>query len=194
MTMLGTGLSGAQLYADVLSVQEAQLSMMQRIGSSEHNLLVTQGNLAINYEAQGRLDETLRLKQDVYSRRVKLNGAEHEQTLIAANNYAAILLKLNGLAEARSLLRNIMPVAGRIFGESADITLKMRWNYAKALRRDADATLDDLLEAGTTLEDTARTTRRVLGGAHPLTLAILGDLRDSRAALRARETPSPGSA
>ena len=51
------------------------------------------------------------------------------------------------------------------------------------------ATLDDLHEAVTTLEDTVRIARRVLGGAHPLTSSIERSLRRSRAALCARETP-----
>ena len=63
----------------------------------------------------------------------------------------------------------------------------MRWNYAEALYKDDGATLDDLREAVTTLEETERTARRVFGGAHPLTTGIEGDLRNSRAALRARE-------
>ena len=49
------------------------------------------------------------------------------------------------------------------------LTLTMRWNYARALWNDDGATPDDLREAVTTLEETARTARRVLGGAHPLT-------------------------
>ena len=48
---------------------------------------------------------------------------------------------------------------------------------------------DDLREAVTTLEDTERIARRVLGGAHPTTTGIERDLRKSRAVLRARETP-----
>ena len=40
-----------------------------------------------------------------------------------------------------------------------------------------------------TLEDTARTARRVLGGAHPMVGKIERNLKESRAALRARETP-----
>ena len=58
--------------------------------------------------------------------------------------------------------------------------------------RDDAATLDELREAVTTLEDAGRIAKRVLGGAHPLTTGIEKDLRDARAALRARETP-PGS-
>ena len=69
----------------------------------------------------------------------------------------------------------------------------MRWGYAIALYQNADATLDDLREAVTTLEDIARIARRVLGGAHPDTVGIERSLQNSRAELRARETPSPGS-
>ena len=54
-------------------------------------------------------------------------------------------------------------------------------------------TVDDLREAVATLEDTVRTARRVLGGAHPLTLTLEAVVRKARAALRARET-LPGSA
>ena len=62
----------------------------------------------------------------------------------------------------------------------------MRWAYAKSLFKDPAATLDDLREAVTTLEDIERTVRRVFGGAHPVTVQIEGDLRKARAALRAR--------
>ena len=50
---------------------------------------------------------------------------------------------------------------------------------------------DDLREAVTTLEETAGIARRVFGGAHPLTNWIEEELPAARAALRARETPSP---
>jgi len=51
-------------------------------------------------------------------------------------------------------------------------------------------TLDDVREAVTTLEETERTARRVLGGENPITTWIGEYLRDAEAALRARETPS----
>ena len=76
------------------------------------------------------------------------------------------------------------------------ITLSARQYYAEALYKNAGASrrpLDDLREAVTTLEDVERTARRVLGGEHPITRGIEDSLRRSRAALRARETPSPGS-
>ena len=60
----------------------------------------------------------------------------------------------------------------------------------QTLYKDDGATLDDLREAVTTLEDTERTARRVLGGAHPHTVDMEQSLRKARAALRARETPA----
>ena len=61
--------------------------------------------------------------------------------------------------------------------------------YAIALFADPDATLDDLREAVSTLEETERIARRVFGSAHPLTTSIEHHLQNARALLRARETP-----
>ena len=110
----------------------------------------------------------------------KHRGEEHAHTLIAANNCASSLLDLQRFEEAKSLLREMIPVARRVLGESDVTTLRMRWNYAEALRRDDGATLDDHREAVTTLEDAARVARRVLGGANPLTEEIEEQLRDAR--------------
>ena len=57
---------------------------------------------------------------------------------------------------------------------------------------DPGATLDDVREAVATLVETARISRQVLGGAHPITMGIEEALRNARAALRARETPPAG--
>ena len=174
-------------------MKEAELSMLRRIGAPEESILVTQSNLAITYTYLGRDEEALQMDRDVYSGELKLYGAEHKQTLLAANNYAQSLFNVKGFEEAKALLRKAMPVARRVLGEGNEITLRMRLIYARALHRDPAATLDDLREAVTALEEPEQTARRVFGGAHPLTEEIEGTLRNARAALRARETPS-GSA
>ena len=65
----------------------------------------------------------------------------------------------------------------------------MRSTYAEALYKDGGATLDDLREAVTTLEDTERIARRVFGGANPLTEIIEDNLQNAGAALRAMWCP-----
>ena len=110
---------------------------------------------------------------------------------MAANNYADSLNSLKRFEEAKGLLRKNMPVARRVLGESHEVAIKMRGCYSEALYLDPDATLSELREAVATLEEIEPTARRVLGGAHPLTTGIAGNLRDARAALSARETPSP---
>ena len=107
-------------------------------------------------------------------------------TLIAANNYANCLVNLQHYEEARSLMRKTIPVARRVLGEGDTITLRTRWNHARALYEDPAATLDDLHEAVETHEDLERIALRVFGGAHPATEMIQGSLRESRAALSTR--------
>ena len=48
----------------------------------------------------------------------------------------------------------------------------MMWSYAAVLINNPSATLDDIREAVSTLEDAGRIARRVLGGAHPTTGGI----------------------
>ena len=141
--LLGSGLSAAKHHEDALSVKEARLSLMRRLGASVEDVFIAQGNLANSYQFLGRLEEAMSLRRDVYSGCLKLNGEVHEETLRAANNYS--------------------------------------------LYENPGATLDDLREAVTTLEDAERTMRRVFGGAHPTTVDIGECLQESRVALRTRE-------
>ena len=156
-------------------------------------MLSGQTNLAGTYHYLGRAEDALRVMEDAYLGRLKLNGEEDERTLLAANNHASYLLGLERFEEARSLLRKTIPVARRVLGDSDDLTLTLRVNYAQTLQKDDGATLDDVREAVTTLEDTERIARRVLGGSNPTTLEIERDLQLARARLRAREA-STGSA
>ena len=189
MRQLGNSLYYARQFEDALSVQEAELAMLRRLGVPEDTLLDVQSSLACTYGELGQLEESLSIERDVYSGWVRLNGEEHRSTLLAAHNYAVTLKGLKRFEEAKSVLRKMMPVARRVLGEGCETTLKMRRTCAEALYKDPAATLDDLREAVTTLVDIERTARRVLGGAHPLTETIDSELEKTRAALRNRETP-----
>jgi tetratricopeptide (TPR) repeat protein len=189
MSLLGNGLYEAGYQEDALSVREADLAMMRRIGDCEENRLSVQGNLANSYQIHGRYEEANCLWREAYSGRLKLGGEEHEHTLRSANNYAISLVNLERFEEAKALLRKTLPVAQRALGDD-QVTLRLRWVSARALYEDPAATLDDLRGAVTTLEDTVRIARRVLGGTHPLTEHIEVSLRTSREKLSARDGSS----
>ena len=79
-------------------------------------------------------------------------------------------------------------MARRVFGESHELTLRMKCVTRKTLcRKPGDAeTLDDRREAVTTLEETERTARRVLGGVHPF---VRKGIEETRAQAR-RSAPT----
>ena len=182
MNVLGLNLSNTGHYEDALPVQEAELSMMRRLGKPVLAMLDVQLNIAITYARLGRLESARDLLRDVYSGNLEILGEDDSNTIIAAANYASSLKDLHSYEEVKSLLRRVMPAARRAFGETHELMLKMRLGYAMALYRDPSATLGDLREAVTTLEDTERTARRVLGGAHPVTVDVECELRKARAA------------
>ena len=185
--VLGSGLFEANQDEDALSVMEAQVSMQRRHGESAHNFLVAQSSLASAYNSLGRREQALRVRQDIYSKCLSLYGEEHAHTLGEANNLVSSLGVLKRYGEARSILRKMMPVARRALGDDSKTTLGMRKMYAQILYGAEAATLEDLREAVTTLDEIERIARRVYGGSHPLVTGIGKSLRDSRAVLAARE-------
>jgi hypothetical protein len=167
-------------------VREAEWAMLRRVGASKKRTLAVQTNIAYAYQMLGRLEEALSMERDVYSGRLKLHGEEHGYTVRAAHNYAAGLMTLNRIREAKPLLRKSIPVARRVLGENNEVTLRLRLTYAQSQCLD-NATLDDLRKAVTTLEEMERTARRIFGATHPLSLDLTVALRASRAAFAARE-------
>jgi hypothetical protein len=190
MTLLGAGLSEAHHHEAAVSVMEAQLSMMRRVGAPVYgveHILAMQSNLAVAYGDLGRQERALEIERDVYSGHLRLGGEEHEGTVRAALNYASSLKNRQRFEEAKALSRKMIPVARRTLGENHEHTLKLRALYATALYKDDSATPDDLREAVNALEDVERIERRALGGAHPIVVDVERRLRNARAKLRARE-------
>ena len=60
--------------------------------------------------------------------------------------------------------------------------------------RGLETALGNFRGAVEALAETERTARRLLGSAHPVTAGLEVELRDARAALAARGTPSPQGA
>ena len=191
--VLGNGLYTARLYEDALIVMEAALATLRRLGESEENILACQGNLANTYDLLGRHEEALRIERDVHAGSLRLYGEEDERTLSAGYNYAVTLIEEERFEEAKLLLRRVMPLALRVLGDSSELRLRIRWRCARVLYKDPAATLDDLREAVTAIDDLVSDSRRVVGGAHPLHGSLERDLARARAALGARDETAPAA-
>ena len=177
------GNRGCELFSD-------EKRTVRRTGTSVEEVFRVQSNLACTYEELGRNEDALQMRRDVYSGYLKFKDRECEQALVAANNYALSLIKLQRFGEARSLLRKTVLVARRVHGDNQELVTSLRRNYARVLYDDPGATLDDMREAVTTLEELERIARRVLGGAHPLTAGIERSLRAVQATISAN-LPKP---
>ncbi len=88
-------------------------------------------------------------------------------TLNLAGNLGRTMIKVKKYAEARNLLGGRVPVAIQVLGKEHHVTTRLRWFYCQAIYKDADATLGEVREAVTMLEDVAITSRRVFGAEHP---------------------------
>ena len=183
ISQLGNGLSEADHHEDALSVREAELSMERRIGAPEEHILITQGNLATIYRELGLHEKALRLRRDVYFGFLKLNGEDHRDTLIAANNYALNLLDLRRFKEAKRVLRKVIPVALRVLGAEHDLTLSLREDFCRATLC-GDSSANERRDALKMLEDTLGVMRRVLGPQHPVTQRVQRNLHIYREQFR----------
>ena len=112
---------------------------------------------------------------------VTLKAAEAEERRIEAEK---VETDVDGAAVAASAAR-------RAADATADIARDRprRGAAFESKIQDDGATLDDLHEAVTTLEDTDRIARRVLGGAHPTTGLIEHHLEEARFTLAAFDAP-----
>ena len=187
MNQLANGLASANRLEESVSVKEANLSMLRRLGVPKEQVLAAQGSLAVTYQMCGRFDHASSMWQDVYSGILMVHGEEYPPTIQAASNYASSLAELKRYDEARSLLKKWMPIAQRVVGKSNELTLKMRVVYAAARYKAENATLDDLREAVTTLEEIQRTARRVFGGAHPFAVLVARDLQNAQRKITLQE-------
>ena len=171
MRQLGNGLTNATRHEDALSVREAELSMDRRLGVPEHDVLMTQGNLASTYRMLNQFEKALQMRRDVYVGFVKLFGEEHEDTLKEAGNNAILLLELLRFEEAKELLCKVTPVARRVFGAENTLTLSLREDLSRAIL-DGDSSPEEKRAALEMLKDTLRVMRRVLGLSHPETQRV----------------------
>ena len=192
MTQLANGLSEARHHEDALIVEEANLSMLRRLGASEDDIIVAQSNLATTYRSLGLIEKALSMRREQYLHRLKLSGEEDEEGIREALCYALDLIDSSRFEEGKALLHRTMPVARRVLGDTHEYTIRMRWGYARALHNDPSATLENLRDAVETFESVVRLWTRVFGAAHPETPLVQGALEMARKTL-ARATAASES-
>ena len=155
-------------------------------GRGTGDVLCTMSSMAICYNMLGRADEALELERQLYSTHLKHDPRlSSPDTILAGNNLAGSLVRGKLYAEARGLLKTIIPTARRSLGDDHPITLNLRGSSAQAIYMDERAASDEknLVDAVATCEDCVRISRRVMGPMHPKHLNFQDDLRRARAVL-----------
>ena len=176
MAQLANGLSETQQHEAALSVREAELSTLRRLGQTEEQINNSKANLAFSYECLGRHEEALVLRRELYAWGVTFK-LPTDEIIIYASNLAVSLKDNKCFEEARCFLRErIAEGFHRTLGVDHLQVMKMRAYYAQALSDDDRPSRDDLVEAIGIYEDLSSQTRRVLGGSHPFTGATQQNL------------------
>ena len=176
MAQLANGLSETQQHEVALSVREAELSTLRRLGQTEEQINNSKANLAFSYECLGRHEEALVLRRELYAWGVTFK-LPTDEIIIYASNLAVSLKDNKCFEEARCFLRErIAEGFHRTLGVDHLQVMKMRAYYAQALSDDDRPSRDDLVEAIGIYEDLSSQTRRVLGGSHPFTGATQQNL------------------
>jgi hypothetical protein len=166
---LGHGLSSARRYDECAAVHQAHLDFCKRHNVNQKRCLDLEANIAICYQATGREAEAIALQRSIYARSSVMRPIDR---LSVANNLAAGLGKAGHHAEARTLLRKVIPNAQSEFGDDHSLTLFLRQQYASRIidqviqDEDLDAR-EDVAEALAVYEDTYRRARQVFGAHHP---------------------------
>ena len=145
----------------------------------------TLSSMAICYNMLGQADRALELERRLYRMHLKRDPRLTDpDTILAANNLAGSLVRGKLYAEAKALLKTIIPTSRRSLGDDHPITLNLRGSWAQAIYVDARTSdEEDLVDAVTTCEDCLRISRRVMGPTHPKHLCWVDELRRARAVL-----------
>ena len=184
MELLGNALRPSRP-EEALPVLEASLALYRRYWShDERGILIAQNAVANCLYELGREDEALDLEREIYARDVAMHGADHQESLVAANNIIFALVK-NGskFDEARAFGREQVALARRALGADNSLTLSIEQGNARSQWKDPDATRETLRAVAKTLQDLIRRQRRVLGANHPELLETQQDLSELEARL-----------
>ena len=128
-------------------------------------------NLAVDLRGLGEYQQARDLDEDTLTRRRRVLGDDHPDTLTSASNLAVDLCALGEYQQARDLDEDTLTRRRRVLGDDHPDTLSSANNLAVDLRG-----LGEYQQARDLDEDTLTRRRRVLGDDHPDTLTSANNL------------------
>jgi tetratricopeptide (TPR) repeat protein len=144
---------------------------IELFGARHPDTLLSMGNLASTYSAQGRWKEAEQLGVQVVETRKRVLGEDHPNTLASIANLALIFWKQGRWKEAAELGEQVVKACKRVLGEDHPDTLISMNNLALTYGEQ-----DQLKEAAELRVQVLEACKRVLGEDHPNTLTSMGNL------------------
>ena len=105
------------------------------------------------------------MRRELYAESLEL--ARPPEIRNCALNLSSSFINMGHHAEVKSLLRDQLPGS-----RDSEIHIKLRSNYAMALRDDAGSSHDDVVEAVAIFRELLGISQRVLGNFHPETINV----------------------
>ena len=166
LTELGDSFTQAIEYGEDLVSDSRRV-----LGETHPDTLVSRNELALAYQAAGRLDQAILLSERNLADAEQVLGETEPGTLISRNNLAAAYEAAGRLDEATLLYERNLADTEQVLGETHSSTLTSRDNLAGAYK--ATGRLDQAISL---YERTLADFERVLGESHPDTLISRNEL------------------
>ena len=144
-----------------LGLAEILWAQLQDRPAEDDDRLRAQNSLAVAYMHVGRLVETEALYRGLLAVRRRVDGPDHEQTLLVAGNLGNTLLNQGKHNEAEVLLRDTLTRQQDVFGPEHGDSLHTAGSLAGALQNQGS-----FAEAEPVLRKTLATQQHVLGKGH----------------------------
>jgi hypothetical protein len=160
-------------YASAVRFQRALLIESVRLHGAEHQAtLITSGNLALALSRNDELKPAEQIQRELLCVRMRLFGPLHTSTLTVQGNLATTLMRRGKLEESEAMERLVHRGRTETLGAESSGALVSAGNLALVLSMRGKGA-----EAAVLMLATWRVQKRVLGRAHPDTVATRASLR-----------------
>lgn len=166
-TQLSLGEAGKAVALFELALAERR----QHLPPNHHDTLASMNNLALAYQAAGRVNDAVPLFEEAHRKMKTIIGPDHPETLSVMDNLGKAYQAAGRLEEAVALLKKAMEGRKAHFGAEHPRTLTGMNNLANAYY--AAGQHDQALEL---YEETLRLMRKADGPEHPDLITVMSNL------------------